>query len=353
MPGPARADVTAVLRGLDIPGIRRALLAWYDANGRDLPFRGTTDPWAVLVSETMAQQTQAARAGEAWRAFMVAFPSPAALAGATPADVLRAWRGLGYNRRALALRAAAVAIVVEHGGRVPDGLEALLRLPGVGPYTARAVLALAYGRPVGAVDTNVRRVSRRLVLRDLPGGGRPGTRPGRSDLDSGEPSPAAIELRPVAVQALADALVDPRRPGDWTHGLMDIGARLCRGAAVDCAACPLEPWCRTAAFRREQTPGDPPLEAPTRRRAAPPAAVREAGASYTATDRWLRGRVVDRLRDASGPEWVRLEGPLGDHDTARVAATLAALERDGLLERHPDDPALVRLPLTATPPGPR
>ena len=132
------------------PALRDAILAWYASRGRSLPFRGATDPYAILVSEAMAQQTQAARAGEAWVRFMDAFPTVAALAAATPADVLRAWQGLGYNRRALNLWRAARRIVEVHGGELPADLRALQALPGVGPYTARAVAALAFEMPVGA-----------------------------------------------------------------------------------------------------------------------------------------------------------------------------------------------------------
>ena len=112
---------------------RAAALDWYAANGRDLAFRHTTDPWAILVSEVMAQQTQASRAAEAWTIFMAKFPTPESLAAASPAAVIRAWRGLGYNRRALALRDAAIDIVEDHAGRVPDDLDALQLLPGIGP----------------------------------------------------------------------------------------------------------------------------------------------------------------------------------------------------------------------------
>jgi endonuclease III len=145
------------------PGLRDAILSWYGAVGRPLAFRATGDPWAILVSEAMAQQTQAVRAAEHWTRFLAQFPTARALADTTPAATLRAWRGLGYNRRALALRAAAIANVRDHDGFVPDDLEALRRLPGVGPDTARAVAALAFGRPVGAVDVNVRRVHARVL----------------------------------------------------------------------------------------------------------------------------------------------------------------------------------------------
>ena len=129
------------------PALRDAILDWYVARARSLPFRGSTDPYAILVSEAMAQQTQAARAGDAWTRFMDRFPTVEALAAATPADVLRAWQGLGYNRRALNLWRAARRIVDEFGGRVPADLADLESLPGVGPYTARAVAALAFGLP--------------------------------------------------------------------------------------------------------------------------------------------------------------------------------------------------------------
>jgi len=169
------------------------VLAWYEATGRPLAFRATSDPYAVLVSELMAQQTQALRAAESWTAWMVRFPTVLALAEAPVAEVLRAWAGLGYNRRAVALHRAARVIVEEHGGEVPASVPELEALPGVGPYTARAVAAIAFGMPVGAVDTNVRRVLGRLVA-----GGAEG-------------------FTPASMQALADAVVDMRR-------IADIGA---------------------------------------------------------------------------------------------------------------------------------
>src|SRR6185369_6681899 len=142
---------------------RAAVLAWFAEVGRALAFRGTRDPYAILVSEVMAQQTQVARVVVAWGRFMNRFPTVAALAAATPADVLRAWQGMGYDRRALNLRRAARAIVEAHGGRVPNDVAALEHLPGIGPYTARAVASIAFGARVGAVDTNVRRVLGRVL----------------------------------------------------------------------------------------------------------------------------------------------------------------------------------------------
>ncbi|NJD27858.1 MAG: A/G-specific adenine glycosylase [Chloroflexi bacterium] len=280
--------------------LHAAVLDWYTAHGRPLAFRATSDPWAILVSEVMAQQTQAARAAEAWSRFMTAFPTPITLAAASPAAVVRAWRGLGYNRRALALRDAAVRIVERHAGVVPAEVEALEVLPGVGPYTARAVAALAYGRRVGPVDTNVRRVL------------------GRAFFDG---SPGAREL-----QVFADEIVPERDPGTWSHALMDIGAQLCRPRLPRCDACPLMSRCRSA-----------------RSIAGAAAASRRPEPRFEASARWLRGRIIDQLRDAADGAWVAFDGPIGQHGAEAIDRELDRLARDGLLERHPEEAAAARL----------
>ena len=225
------------------PETQAAILAWYDARGRTLPFRGQRDPYAILVSEVMAQQTQISRVAEQWATFMTTFPTVASLANAPIADVLRAWRGLGYNRRALNLQRAARVIVSEHGGPVPSSLDELLGLPGVGPYTARAVAALAFGQAVGPVDTNVRRVLGRLV--------------------SADGVTSAREL-----QSIADESVPPARPADWTHALMDLGATVCRPAAPRCAECPAARWCRSATRVTRRVRRGEQLPAPPSRRRA-------------------------------------------------------------------------------------
>jgi A/G-specific adenine glycosylase len=289
-----------VTDALELPAAAQAaILAWYDANGRSLPFRATRDPYAILVSEAMAQQTQAGRAGEAWTRFLARFPTVDALAAARPSDVLRAWQGLGYNRRALALWRAAQAIVTHHGGVVPSDVAALVALPGVGPYTARAVAAIAFAIPVGAVDTNVRRVLGRMVTGDADTLGRP------------------------AIQRLADAAVPPDRPGDWTHAVMDVGATICRQARPWCDACPARPWC---AFERARD----------RRAAAPPGPARgrprRPSPAFPTTSRWLRGRIMDRLRASPDGEWVELPSSIGAHDADAVATAVRALASDGLIE---------------------
>jgi A/G-specific adenine glycosylase len=181
--------------------LHAAVLDWYARERRDLPFRRTRDPYLILVSEAMAQQTQIDRVAEAWTRFVDRFPTVEALAAAPLDNVLRAWAGLGYNRRAVHLHRAARAIVADHAGRIPDDLAALEALPGVGPYTARAVAAIAFGRHVGAVDTNVRRVLGRLVGRDHAS---------------------------KALQALAARHLPAAHAADWTAALMDVGARHCR-----------------------------------------------------------------------------------------------------------------------------
>jgi A/G-specific adenine glycosylase len=295
------------------PALRDAILDWYVLRARSLPFRGSTDPYAILVSEAMAQQTQAARAGDAWTRFMARFPTVDVLAAATPADVLRAWQGLGYNRRALNLWRAAQRIVDEYGGQVPADLADLESLPGVGPYTARAVAALAFGMPVGAVDTNVRRVLGRIV--------------------AGE----AGVLGAAEIQRLADAAVPVGRARDWTHAVMDVGATLCRPRSPDCVACPARPWCRYA--------GDSPTA--TKQPVARPTAARERDLPFPTTSRWLRGRILDRLRDARDGEWVVFDTSIGVHDDRSVELAVAALAMEGLVERDIGQSIVVRarLPL--------
>jgi A/G-specific adenine glycosylase len=295
------------------PALRDAILDWYVSRARSLPFRGSTDPYAILVSEAMSQQTQAARAGDAWTRFMERFPTVGALAAATPADVLRAWQGLGYNRRALNLWRAARRIVDEFGGRVPTDLADLQTLPGVGPYTARAVAALAFGTPVGAVDTNVRRVLGRIVAGDVG------------------------ILSPVEMQRLADSAVPADRAADWTHAVMDVGATLCRPQSPDCAACPARPWCGYA--KRTRMPGTQP--------AVRPKAARERAAPFPTTSRWLRGRILDRLRDARDGEWVVFDSSIGAHDAESVQHAVTALATEGLVERDVGQSFVVRarLPL--------
>ena len=275
--------------------LRDAILAWYDAHGRDLAFRADGDPYAVLVSEAMAQQTQIARVVPAWQAWMARFPTLVSLAEAPTAAVIRQWAGLGYNRRAVNLQRAARSVIADHGGRMPDTVEGLMTLPGVGPYTARAVAAIAFGRPVGAVDTNVRRVLGRSAL-------------------------GTAEVAPGELQAIADASVPVGRAAAWTHALMDVGATFCKPRTPVCEPCPARPWCRFALGGRVA------VAAVARRRRAP-------STPFAETARWLRGRILDAVRAAEG--WHAFAGGIGTHDRPAVERALEAMARDGLLELRP------------------
>jgi A/G-specific adenine glycosylase len=283
--------------------MQSAVLHWYAENARDLAFRRTIDPWSVLVSEVIAQQTQAARAAEAWTRFIAQFPTPAALASASPATVIRAWRSLGYNRRAVALRGAAIAIVDDHGGRVPDTYDELVRLPGIGPYTARAVLAIAFNRPVAALDTNIRRVVGRAFV-------------------------GAESVPPRSFQALADGFVPVGRAATWTHALMDIWAAFCRARDPRCDACPLARHCNFLAF------GLPPRSV---ERQAP------TSEPFRSTRRWLRGRILDALRDTPDHTWLAFVSSIGEHPPEAVHEELLRMQAVGLLEMRSGDPCAARL----------
>jgi A/G-specific adenine glycosylase len=259
----------------------------------------------------MAQQTQISRVAVAWTGFMATFPTIADLAAASPADVLRAWRGMGYNRRGLNLWRAARVVVDEHGGQLPSDVAALERLPGIGPYTARAVAAIAFGAPVGPVDTNVRRVINRSIA-------------GAMDAFS-----------PRDLQRVADAAVPADRPANWTHALMDVGATFCRTTGPRCDECPARRWCRFAS-------GEAGAEARVRR-------SRGRGSRlppFRASSRWLRGRILDRLRSADGESWTTFDDAVGGHRADAVAVALMALAGEGLLELDPADGRRARLPLS-------
>ncbi len=214
---------------LPVAALRRRLLAWYRREARDLPWRRTRDPYAVWVSESMLQQTQVTTVLPYYARFLARFPSLAALARAREAEVLHAWAGLGYYRRARALRTAAGIVVREHGGRVPDDPEAFGRLPGVGRYTCGAVLSIAYDRALPVLDGNVARVLSRLTARPLVS---------RAPRDA------------KALWALATSLVPMRAPGAWNQAMMELGARVCTPRAPLCETCPVRALCRARALGR-------------------------------------------------------------------------------------------------------
>jgi A/G-specific adenine glycosylase len=258
-----------------------ALLAWYEQVRRPLPWRASRDPYALLVSEVMLQQTQAARVVPYYESFLARFPDPRSLAAAPAREVLAAWSGLGYNRRALALQAAA-AVVAEHGWP-----EDLTSLPGVGPYTAAAVASFAWDAQRAAVDVNVRRVIERWDGR---------------------------RLTPRPLAARAAALLPPGEAAAWNQAMMELGATVCTARAARCDACPAAAWCASAG--------------------APAAAerARTPRPRFEDTDRYARGRIVAALLEGAA---------LPALEPERLERALAGLVRDGLVVRDAEGaPAL-------------
>jgi A/G-specific adenine glycosylase len=284
--------------------VQEALISWWSAEGRDLPWRRTRDPWAVLVSELMLQQTQVPRVVGRWEAFLDEFPTPDACAARPAGDVVTAWAGLGYNRRALNLHRCAVAVCERHGGELPESLEDLLALPGIGPYTARAVLVFAFEHDLGLVDTNAGRFLSRA------GAGR--------------------RLGVKEAQGVADSLVPAGRGWAWGQAVFDLGALVCVRRSPRCGECPIRPWCEWA---KAGHPEPDPVEGS--------AGISTGQSPFAGSDRQGRGRLVDALR--AGPVARRrlatVMGWPGDAERAeRVAQTLVA---DGLVV---DEGAFLRLP---------
>ena len=290
----------------DLTALQRGLIGWWGASGRDLPWRGTRDPWAVLVSELMLQQTQVPRVLDRWPVFLERFPSPATCAEAPVGDVVRAWAGLGYNRRAVNLHRAAGVVVERHGGSLPDDLAALLALPGVGPYTARAVLVFAFERDLGLIDTNAGRFVARA------GAGR--------------------ALAPGEAQAVADGLVPEGMGWAWGSAVFDLGALVCTRRAPACASCPVAAWC---AWARAGWPEPDPVTGS--------AGISGGQAPFAGSDRQGRGRLVDALR--AGPVPVdRLPTAAGwPDDPGRATRVAAGLVADGLATWSADG-AVLELP---------
>jgi A/G-specific adenine glycosylase len=242
--------------------LQRLLLDWYAASGRQhLPWRRTRNPYRVLVSEFMLQQTQVDRVLPKYETFIDRFPDVESLARATTADVLRMWKGLGYNSRAVRLKQVAQSVVESFAGTMPHEERALRSLPGVGAYTAAAIRAFAFNLDDAAVDTNVRRVVHRLL--------------------HGLEQPAAVCSR--VVDDNARALVPRGRGHDWNSAMMDLGASICTARRPKCLICPLQSVCQAA-----------PIDAASLQ-VARPQSIRNA-VPFKHTTRYARGRIVDRLR---------------------------------------------------------
>jgi len=270
---------------------RRALLRAAPSLERDLPWIRHADPWAVLVSEFMLQQTQTSRVVGPWTSFLERFPTPGDCADAPLSEVLRAWEGLGFHRRAKFLHEAAVMITRDFGGVVPATVVELRQLPGVGSYTANAIASFAFGHPVAVLDTNVGRILARAVANE--------------------------RLSPADAQRLADELRGSSDSRQFNQAMLDLGAQFCTSRPA-CETCPVSRHCR---WRQEG--GDDP--------AVLSGGVSKKQSTFAGSDRQLRGRILATLR-MSATSYADLLANAGTDDDERVQRILQGLLADGLVE---------------------
>jgi A/G-specific adenine glycosylase len=279
------------------------VLDWFSRHARDLPWRGpAATPWSVLVSEIMLQQTPVARVVPAHQSWLARWPTPAALAAEPAGEAIRQWGRLGYPRRALRLHQTASIVTARHGGIVPDDIDALRALPGIGSYTAAAVASFAFGQRHAVLDTNVRRVLAQLV--------------------AGQPEPGRAPS--VAERRMAEALLPapPAVAARWSVAVMELGALVCTAASPRCADCPVARQCAwLAAGRPEAGDGTGRSRVRTQR--------------YDGTDRQCRGRLLAVLRDGGGPVTQAAFDAVWA-DRAQLARALDGLIADGLADPLPD-----------------
>ena len=348
-----RSGQVAVETTQDVSGLRpevvtevhRVILGWYRRQGRDLPWRHTRDPYAILVAETMLQQTQVDRVRPKWHAFLALFPTLAGLAAAPRAEVIRAWAGLGYNRRAVGLHEIARTVTERGDATLPSTIDGLRALKGIGPYTAGAIACFAFGLPEPILDTNVRRVLGRIFQVSIPSGVN-------ADRHAWA---TARDVLPVAADVY-----------DWNQALMDLGATICVARAPRCAQCPVATQCvafmsqppvpMLPGFGDDRVPPSIPeaVKAPVAlvaetREAYRPAPVRRSPERFEGSRRWFRGRAVAALRalptgaslavDALGP----LVDPAYEASSRRawLLDLLGNLTRDGLVVVEGDGEASV------------
>jgi len=298
--------------------VQDALLAWFKAESRALPWRTTRDPYAIMVSEVMLQQTQVDRVIPVYLAFLKQFPAFHNLADAPAADVIRAWAGMGYNRRAMNLQRAAEQVTELYEGVLPSDLKALRGLPGVGEYTAAALACFALGQEVAVIDTNVRRVLGRVFY--------------------GPEGAPEKELANIAAQALPDG-----EAWNWNQALMDLGATVCTSRRPTCLLCPIRFDCLAAGAFMATNGAVAESRAPYKTKPA----------KFKGSSRYYRGRVVDHLRGLADGESCDLP-TLGAavkpdyiaNDQPWLLKLLQGLRRDGLVAmRGEGSTVTVNLPI--------
>ncbi len=302
------------------------LLQWYSAHQRDLPWRSTSDAYAILVSEIMLQQTQVERVLPKYHQFLAAFPTLADLAAAPTAGVITVWAPLGYNSRAVRLQSIARQVIAEYGGQIPSSIDELLRLKGIGRYTAGAIACFAYRQQVATVDTNIYRVLHRIFL----------------GLEHPEPRISADQMFTFAEQVLP-----PGEAYNWNQALMDLGATVCSSANPQCARCPLQEKCQ-AYKDLSQYSLFPDGTVLRQLRKVAEQKTPEETKPFTSTSRYFRGRIVDHLRSLPAHQRATLAdlGPVikadySEADQAWLVRLLQGLAKDGLLDFQEDG---VRLP---------
>jgi A/G-specific adenine glycosylase len=287
------------MRAKDTTHVRSALRRWYRANAKPYPWR-TEDasPYTILVAEFMLQQTQAPRVAQLLPPFLERYPTVAALADATNAQVVTAWKGLGYNSRALRLRDAARIIVDQHGGVVPSAPQALRQMPGIGPYASHSIPCFAYNVRTVVIDVNVRRVYSRWS----------GARRHTADLAT-----------PAEIAAYAQHIVPRQNAAEWHHAVMDLGSTICKARVANCAACPLNTVCPSAGL---------PQAPFVKKNTTEPLLLGEPR-------RVWRGRIVQRLREAGGRglavSHLLPKGVLASEEAAEWRELLKRMEVEGLI----------------------
>lgn len=289
------------------------LLQWFAVHGRNLPWRHTRDPYRIMVSEVMLQQTQVDRVIPKYHMFLELFPTLEALAAAPTADVIRAWTGLGYNRRAVNLQRTARVVLEQHQGQFPRDIAGLMQLPGIGRYTAGAIACFAFEQDVAFVDTNIRRAIRRFFF-------APGDEPGEAQL-----------------LAMGEAIVPTGNGWAWNQALMELGALICTAASPVCWRCPLQEHCADYAARRnadEQVLEQVVYQPPQPRRKV--AETREQ--PFAGSSRFYRGRVIEVLRQLPPGQALGLielgrlvKEPFEQTELAWLQKLVDGLARDGLL----------------------
>jgi A/G-specific adenine glycosylase len=314
--------------------VHHIILEWYAQHHRDLPWRSTSDPYAVLVSEIMLQQTQVERVLPKYRQFLAAYPTLADLAAAPTSQVISDWVPLGYNSRAVRLQAITRQVLAEYNGRIPDSVDALLRLKGIGRYTAGAIACFAYHQQVATVDTNIYRVLHRIFF----------------GLEQPEPTIKTEQMFDIAEQ-----LLPAGEAFNWNQALMDLGATICTSGNPQCLRCPLQEVCyaQQEMSRYSLFPGGAALGSLRQVRQQRKVAEKKAGYQanqkrpsqqsipFTSSNRYFRGRIVDHLRALppnqriTPPELGRIIKPgFSDDELPWLQKLIVALQKDGLVDAN-------------------